>query len=163
MDTLYLCEASTKSELLKTGKKWWESFHNEILMKRIKAKGQFVLCWAPHWSHVVGGPTPPSQHFFWSKAKIKVISIWSTTPKNTRNCQKLVEIVAREASHVLWPMVVYWRRGGIIFIGEQPSHKQSIWRLWSWLDEITLKALDDSQSICISLKTSIYTVAESEH
>ena len=67
-----------------------------------------------------------------------------------------MEIVATEASHVLWPMVVYWRRGGIIFIGEQPSHKQSIWRLWSWLDEITLKALDDSQSICISFKTSIY-------
>ena len=134
-------------------KSWW---------KELRPKGS-LYCAGPHIDHMWLGapPQPPSQHFFWSKAKIKVISIWSTTPKKTRNGQKLVEIVAREASHVLWPLVVYWRRGGIIFIGEQPSHKQSIWRLWSWLDEITLKALDDSQSICISFKTSIYTMSGS--
>ena len=133
-------------------KSWW---------KELRPKGS-LYCAGPHIDHMwLGAPPQPPSTSFDQRQRLRSSLSDRQHPRNTRNCQKLVEIVAREATHVLWPLVVYWRRGGIIFIGEQPSHKQSIWRLWSWLDEITLKALDDSQSICISFKTSIYTMSGS--
>lgn len=54
-------------------KSWW---------KELRPKGS-LYCAGPHIDHMwlEAPPHPPSQHFFWSKAKIKVISIWSTTPK----------------------------------------------------------------------------------
>ena len=131
-------------------KSWW---------KELRPKGS-LYCAGPNIDHMwLGAPPQPPSTSFDQRQRLRSSLSDRQHPRNTRNCQKLVEIVAREASHVLWPVVVYWRRGGIIFIEEQPSHKQSIWRLWSWLDKITLKAPDDSQSICISFKTSIYTVS----